>query len=121
MRGQHAPIAPRSPPRRNGRVVLLLAGAFAAVGSRALANPTASGGWLAFLTQQSLHNQGAALAVLGLLGLVGGAVVAVALFMAGLLARCFGLDPPQRGSEPRTLGSDRPRQSRSARDRRKEP
>lgn len=122
MRGQHPPIAPRSPPRRAGGSVLILAWAFAGVGSRALANTTGSGGWLTFLTQQSLHNRAAALAALGLLGLLGGAVVTVALVAAGLLARWFGLDPPQRGAEPPTLGSERgPRRSRSARDRREEP
>lgn len=108
--------------RRPGSAVLLLAGAFAAIGSRTLADPAASGGWLAFLTQQSLHDKDAALAALGLLGLAGGTILAVALVMVDILARWLGVDPPQRGPERRTLGSDHgPLRNRSARRRREEP
>jgi hypothetical protein len=103
-------------------VALFMAATSTLVASGAAANPVRSSDWLPFLTQQSLRDRDAALSALGLLGLVGAAVVVGALVIAGLLARGLGLDPPQTGPDPRGLGSNRgPRRSRSARRRREEP
>lgn len=99
------PLIPqRLPPRRRRpaaavlvAAVLVAVGAFAAAATPSLADPAASGAWLVFLAQQSLRSRDNALVALGILGLAGGAAVAVTLLASALMARGPGLDPGENG------------------------